>query len=874
MIVNDRINNVEVSGVVDSVTSAISVTGKSFRVISDGLYKNKIETIVRELCSNAYDSHILAVSKGLIEPTKQFDVHFPSRLEPYFEVRDYGVGMDKEFMLTTFTRYFESTKTATNDQIGAMGLGSKSPLSYAESFMITSWTDGMERIYSMFWNASDLPEVSLLSETPSDQPTGVKVTVQVKSQDFKAFSRAAKALTWFESVTPNVIADETTMISVMTSMRKPEIKLQGNGWMIVKIDRNALQRELMEEYEREMMDRHSGMAAGMGGFVRIGAPGHHFFDFIGRSHGGVSAYAKHGPVLYPIDMESLGSLDKDEQRVLTIEGLILDFPIGSLDVIASREGLSYKDKTITALRQAIAKFSLDFKKQVSEQISSAPNLWSAFSYLDGHCMELMRKHPKLASGALIYKIATGDASYREVDLMGILGSQHKETLEFDGPYLTLENARFGSPEDSLLLSQPFSIPAIEIERPKGKNGMVRISYKYSDKRYNADNDLETIFRVDPRTIKTVYLASDSEKDINKLIGAVVNRIDAESLRHLYGTVYAARDFMVVTGDAKIHEQVRKLLDGATFVNVSDLPACDVTKAERQFFEWLNPRKAQQPSAGVIDEAGNLDPRKQRKALNPNEVELPILDMVFKTQVSAAQSLAAIKARKEPCPVVIGNGGMYLHMSGNVAKHRGKEISVSRLCDSIGLAHNANLLNNRIFMLDDEQVKQVENHSKWRNVLDVIVDKSESIESKTKENYDLALYRFVRSASPTKSLPYYDDSVGGVKKYRELADESPFRIASDINQAAYSKYLSGQDFFIRAAARALEADDVYPFVSKYNTDKELTDMYPLLKHLKMTSKTVGDILDYVKMIDTQNGIVRPAPVEVPKTKKVAKKAKKS
>ena len=60
--------------------------GVAFDIISSGIYKDKPLAIVRELCSNAQDSHSRAGT------TRPFTVHVPTTIEPFWSVRDYGTG--------------------------------------------------------------------------------------------------------------------------------------------------------------------------------------------------------------------------------------------------------------------------------------------------------------------------------------------------------------------------------------------------------------------------------------------------------------------------------------------------------------------------------------------------------------------------------------------------------------------------------------------------------------------------------------------------------------------------------------------------------------------------------------------------------------
>ena len=75
-----------------------------------------------------------------------FEVHLPTILEPYFSVRDYGTGLTDQEIESIYTTYFESTKTNSNEYIGALGLGSKSPFSYTDNFTVTSVKNGSKSI--------------------------------------------------------------------------------------------------------------------------------------------------------------------------------------------------------------------------------------------------------------------------------------------------------------------------------------------------------------------------------------------------------------------------------------------------------------------------------------------------------------------------------------------------------------------------------------------------------------------------------------------------------------------------------------------------------------------------------------------------------
>ena len=81
-------NTIVRSGSFEESNYTIEASAKAFSILSDGLYANKIEAVIRELSTNAYDSHVDAG-----HPDKPFLVHLPNRFKPVFYIRDYGTGL-------------------------------------------------------------------------------------------------------------------------------------------------------------------------------------------------------------------------------------------------------------------------------------------------------------------------------------------------------------------------------------------------------------------------------------------------------------------------------------------------------------------------------------------------------------------------------------------------------------------------------------------------------------------------------------------------------------------------------------------------------------------------------------------------------------
>jgi hypothetical protein len=183
----------------------IESSAKAFQILSNSIYKNPIRAIIRELSCNALDSHTMS---GSIDP---FDIHLPNALESWFSIRDFGTGIAADDIQAIYTTYFRSTKTNSNTQVGALGLGSKSPFSYTETFTVTSWSEGTKSLYIAFIDSSGAPSLSHVGSEPSAERSGFEVLFEVKARDFNTFVDEASLFfsTWATTF-PNITGGTLT----------------------------------------------------------------------------------------------------------------------------------------------------------------------------------------------------------------------------------------------------------------------------------------------------------------------------------------------------------------------------------------------------------------------------------------------------------------------------------------------------------------------------------------------------------------------------------------------------------------------------------------------------------------------------------------
>ena len=199
MKLNTETREVTRSGPFRETGFRIAANAKAFDILSSKLYTNTRLAIVRELSTNAFDAQVDAGNRD-----RPFDVHLPNSMEPYFSIRDYGTGMSQETVESVYTTYFESTRNSSNDFVGALGLGSKSPFSYTDQFVIKSFYNGTLQTYSAFKGESGEPSIALLSSDPTTEENGVEIRINIDCYDFSEFTKSARSVYQFFSPRPNI----------------------------------------------------------------------------------------------------------------------------------------------------------------------------------------------------------------------------------------------------------------------------------------------------------------------------------------------------------------------------------------------------------------------------------------------------------------------------------------------------------------------------------------------------------------------------------------------------------------------------------------------------------------------------------------------
>jgi hypothetical protein len=306
----------------EEVQFSIEATAQSFNILSSSLYSNKILAIIRELSCNALDSHIEAGKADI-----PIEIKLPNSLDPTFHVKDFGTGLSVDQIYKLYTTYFSSTKTNSNDYIGQLGLGSKSPFAYTSNFIVESRYNGIKSVYSCFKNEEDIPSLTTLANLETEEPNGITVQLTVKPQDIYSFNSEARRALMYYSPTPIIIG------GTVNPFKPYELKhtVCGTSWKI----RDS-------EYESKMR----------------------------------GPYVVQGVVAYPIDGQLLRDHGLSKMAsVLTNTAIDFAVDIGAVSVAASRESLHYNKTTIDNLVAVFETAISEIQKTIQQQFDDCVSSW-------------------------------------------------------------------------------------------------------------------------------------------------------------------------------------------------------------------------------------------------------------------------------------------------------------------------------------------------------------------------------------------------------------------------------------------------------------------------------------------------------------------
>lgn len=358
MKLNKEQRNVQ-SSMANSQHFSIKTSAKAFAILSD-LYEDKIFAIMRELGTNAFDAHVEA-GKGDVP----FYVHLPTDIEPWFAIRDYGLGMDQATVMRLYTTYFDSSKTESNDFVGALGLGSKSPFSYTDNFTVESYQNGERKTYLAYLDEDNTPSISHVDDSATSEEDGIKIQFPVRESDHHLFAwKAPKVFYPFTTLPEINLTHEVRLNNVQSDVEK-------NAYLSGEADEAAYY------------------------FMQTTEP----------------LSVLQGNIIYPVQASSIDEeWTEAEERFLSRFGgarwsrqegsLLLSVPIGTIDFTPSREAISYNTQTKKNLARILRGVMTGYQDRVIEEAKGKDSLSESLQYYGRHTFGTEEEAKDFLSGEL------------------------------------------------------------------------------------------------------------------------------------------------------------------------------------------------------------------------------------------------------------------------------------------------------------------------------------------------------------------------------------------------------------------------------------------------------------------------------------------
>lgn len=394
---------------------SISINATTFDLLINKLYKDKPQSIIRELVSNAWDAHIDAKTTHI-----PVQVTLPTYEESTLVIKDFGTGLSPERMVGLYCTICMSDRDKTNDFLGGYGLGSKSPHSYTSQYTVQSRWNGICYTYSIFRGPDGTPTIALVDETSTDEHNGLTIFVPVKKEDrFNFIAAAEKVLPWF----PNIDCSNT--------MHK-HVPL----W----------EKEGVSLYNKN--DVPTGV------------------------------YAKVGCVLYPLDLNVMKSDICNTTSYCWKAALVLDVPIGKIGITPAREDLSYDPETIRYLNERLENAKWLLQEDAKQIVHNAATYKQAlidcrflrvvlnnFKWWDNTL-----RHPSTPNKPLDNRITTVLTNVDKIGIINQSGRTHKFDSWADDTSLTVHieqelNIFFADPSLKYLKERIRQIPRWSLSGP-------------------------------------------------------------------------------------------------------------------------------------------------------------------------------------------------------------------------------------------------------------------------------------------------------------------------------------------------------------------------------------------------------------------------
>lgn len=330
-----------------TAVAKISMTPEMFHLLSSGMYTYKVRAVIREICTNGVDAHKEA---GI--PDRPIRVGLPTIFTQELVMRDFGTGLTKEQVMNNYLNYGYSTKSNTNDLIGAMGIGCKSPFSYCDAFTVESIQNKRKSVYSIY-KENGVPNVTLLVEDLEvDEEDGFCVRVPIEKQDIDHVNNEAEYVFETFDVYPEIT----------DSARDIERRYLNDKNTVVKNEKYTITK--------------------------------------GEVNSGTRLYAVMGQIRYPLQSSDFKF---SEPVKIAMEGctLWLNLKIGDAQVAGSRESLQLTEDTKQAVQGVLDNVGAAYVSELQSKLDKVKTKEGVVDFVDnllggkllGHDSWFLRNSP-------------------------------------------------------------------------------------------------------------------------------------------------------------------------------------------------------------------------------------------------------------------------------------------------------------------------------------------------------------------------------------------------------------------------------------------------------------------------------------------------
>ena len=277
-------------------------------LLSDKLYTDKPTACWRELYANAHDE------------SDNIQVQLPTFSEPTCVIWDNGTGLDKEELIGLFCTYGASNKRDTNSKIGGFGVGSKVLFSYTDTFSASSVKEGIKTTIVCYKDDEGMPTARILAHQDSDEQSGTRIEWAVSEYDAEGFkSVGLEVFARFKN-------KPTFLCNTVHEWVNP-YSFETDTWAV-----------RTKEFSKSLPKSGTGLQIVMGG------------------------------IAYPV---SSSNLSYSEYDTICRSSIDVFAPIGSVQLAASREALSYDEKTTSYVTKRLTAMKLEAEQMVEDQVANA-----------------------------------------------------------------------------------------------------------------------------------------------------------------------------------------------------------------------------------------------------------------------------------------------------------------------------------------------------------------------------------------------------------------------------------------------------------------------------------------------------------------------